>query len=225
MSTMGLFGDSVVGSPGALASPKGIPAGPVEAARAVGNTGTTVVANASAASTTPLRTIEKYVGVVDDLTIGGYGHEPHVRLARSREKAPVAYSEKHRAWVALSHQAVSDGFRDLRLSSDRMDAFQRLARSRPAAFQIVVDVLSGWMVFRDPPVHTRLREPVRAAFTPRRLAALEPRVVAVVDELLDRVAETGGGDLRHDVTAPLPAIVIAELLGVPPSDRQQFQSW
>jgi cytochrome P450 len=222
---MGLLGESVVGSPGAVASPKGITAGPVVAARAVVCTGTSIVANTSAASTTPLRTIEKYGGVVDDLTIGGYGHEPHLRLAQAREDAPVVYSETHRAWVALSHQAVSDGFRDARLSSDRLDAFQRLARSRPAAFQIVVDVLSGWMVFRDPPVHTRLREPVRAAFTPKRLAALEPRIVAVVDELLDRVAESGEADLRRDVSSPLPAIVIAELLGVPPSDRQQFQSW
>src|SRR2546423_510451 len=117
MPTMGRFGEMVAAAPGAQATPKGNTAGPVEAARAVGNTGTTVAANTSAASTTPLRTIEKYVGVVDDLTIGGYGHEPHVRLARAREKAPVAYSERHRAWVALSHQAVSDGFRDPRLSS------------------------------------------------------------------------------------------------------------
>ena len=100
----------------------------------------------------------------------------------------------------MSHGAVSEGFRDPRLSSDRMDAFQRLARSRPAAFQTVVDVLSGWMVFRDPPVHTRLREPVRAAFTPRRIAALERKVSAVVDELLDGIADRGGGELRRELT-------------------------
>src|SRR5437868_6683728 len=100
--TMGLLGESVVGSPGALASPKGITAGPLVAARAE-STGTSVAAITSAASTTPLRTIEKYGGVMDDLTIGGYGHEPHVRLAQAREEAPVVYSHTHRAWVALSH--------------------------------------------------------------------------------------------------------------------------
>lgn len=124
-----------------------------------------------------------------------------------------------------SHREVTNGFRDSRLSSDRIGAFERLARTKPATFRTVVDLLSGWMVFRDPPAHTRLREPVRAAFTPRRVAALERRVTAVVDDLLEPVADAGGGELRRELAEPLPAIVIAELLGVPTADRAQFQRW
>jgi cytochrome P450 len=165
------------------------------------------------------------VSEAGDLVLGGRGQEPHRRMAEARERGPVVRSETHGAWVALTHAAVSEGFRDPRLSSDRLGAFERLAESRPAAFRTVVDLLSGWMVFRDPPVHTRLREPVRAAFTPRRMAAIEASAVRVVDELLDPVAEAGTGDLRQALAVPLPAIVIAELLGIPASDRVQFQRW
>lgn len=138
-------------------------------------------------------------------------------------------SETHRAWVVLTHDEVAAGFRDPRLSSDRVDAFARLARSRPAGFETVVDVLSAWMVFRDPPAHTRLREPVRAAFTPRRMAALEPVIEGVVGELLDAVARGQERDetidLRRAVAVPLPAIVIGRLLGVPASDQHRLQRW
>jgi cytochrome P450 len=163
--------------------------------------------------------------VSDDLRLPGAGHTLHGRLATARAAAPVVWSETHDAWVALSHAAVSEGFRDPRLSSDRLPAFEHLGRSRPAAFQVVVDLLSGWMVFRDPPVHTRLREPVRAAFTPRRVSALEATVSRIADGLLDELADGNGGELRAVIARPLPAIVIAELLGVPPGDRAQFQKW
>ena len=137
----------------------------------------------------------------------------------------VVRDEARGAWVARSHRAVVDGFRDPRLSSDRVAAFEHLATTRPATFRTVVDLLAGWMVFRDPPAHTRLREPVRAAFTPRRVAILEARVEAVVDELLDPVEDAGGGELRQALAQPLPAIVIADLLGVPAEDRARFQRW
>jgi len=161
-----------------------------------------------------------------DLVLGGRGDAFHRRLAAARAQAPVVHSATHRAWVVLTHEQVAAGFRDPRLSSDRLDAFERIARSRPAAFQTVVDVLSGWMVFRDPPVHTRLREPVRAAFTPRRMATLEPVIEGIVDELLDAAIDGDDiVDLRRTVAVPLPAIVIARLLGVPVSDQDRLQRW
>jgi cytochrome P450 len=166
-----------------------------------------------------------------DLVLPGVGHTLHDRLASARTTAPVVWSDAHKAWIALSHAAVAEGFRDPRFSSDRLPAFERLAETRPTAFRAVVDLLSGWMVFRDPPAHTRLREPVRAAFTPRRVAHLESSIEAIVDGLLDDLEDRGrerdgpGADLRAVVGQPLPAIVIAELLGVPAADRLQFQRW
>ncbi len=122
--------------------------------------------------------------MVDDLVLAGGGPALNVRLAAAREAAAIVHSSTHDAWVVLAHGEVLAGFRDTRLSSDRVTAFEHLARRRPAAFQTVVDVLSGWMVFRDPPAHTRLRQPVQAAFTPRRMARLAPPVTAIIDDLL-----------------------------------------
>jgi pimeloyl-[acyl-carrier protein] synthase len=83
----------------------------------------------------------------------------------------------------------------------------------------------GWFVFLDPPRHTRLRALAHAAFTPPVVERLRPRIQTIVDELLDGVAGADGFDLIAHVAFPLPAIVIAELLGVPAGDRERFKAW
>jgi hypothetical protein len=75
------------------------------------------------------------------------------------------------------------------------------------------------MLYRDPPDHTRLRAVVSRTFTPRAMEVWRPRVQQLVDELLDRVQDTGAMDVIADLAAPLPVAVIGELLGVPPGDR------
>jgi cytochrome P450 len=77
----------------------------------------------------------------------------------------------------------------------------------------------------DPPVHSRLRKLVSKAFTPRRVAELEPRVRAITNELLDRVSSAGGFDAMVDLANRLPVIVIAEMLGVSTDDHEQFKRW
>ena len=73
--------------------------------------------------------------------------------------------------------------------------------------------------------HRRLRGLVSKAFTPRRIEQLRPRLEETVDELMERVAETGEMEAVRDLAHPLPVIAIAELLGVPPQDRERFRSW
>jgi cytochrome P450 len=77
----------------------------------------------------------------------------------------------------------------------------------------------------DPPRHRQLRALVSQAFTPRAIEALAPRIAAIVDELLDRVAEAGRMDVIRDIAYPLPVIVIAQLLGIPAAERDQFKAW
>jgi cytochrome P450 len=79
------------------------------------------------------------------------------------------------------------------------------------------------MLTADPPEHTRLRGLVSKAFTPRVVERLRPRIQEIVDELLEEV--DGPFELVHTLAYPLPVIVIAELLGVPPADRAQFKRW
>ena len=81
------------------------------------------------------------------------------------------------------------------------------------------------MLDLDPPAHTRIRSLVAKGFTPRSVAALEPRVRATVDQLLDDLNGRERIDLIQDFAFPLPIIVIAELLGIPPEDRDQFDEW
>jgi cytochrome P450 len=77
----------------------------------------------------------------------------------------------------------------------------------------------------DPPQHTFFRRLVQQAFTPRAVADLEPRIAALVAELVDAVAPLGAADLHDAVAYPLPTIVIAQLLGVPETDRADFKRW
>ena len=81
------------------------------------------------------------------------------------------------------------------------------------------------VVFRDPPDHTRIRRLFAPAFTPRALAALEPRVVALVDSLLDRAAARGGMDVVEDFAAALPVQLIGDMLGVPGNERGPLRAW
>ncbi|HVN29838.1 MAG TPA: cytochrome P450, partial [Candidatus Binataceae bacterium] len=81
------------------------------------------------------------------------------------------------------------------------------------------------MLDSDPPAHTRLRRLVSRAFTPRRIKDLEPRIRAIASELLDRIAHNQTFDLMEDFASPLPMIVIAEMLGVPPEEHAQFKAW
>ena len=142
-----------------------------------------------------------------------------------RKDGTVQWSEVHRAWVVLDHPGVAAAFRDgERLSADRIGPLERAAVDRPAAFGQVVELLRGWMVFRDPPQHTRLRTPVRNAFTPRRVDDLGELVSGVVDEVVGRI-EPGPVDVRRDFANPLPALVIAAALGVDGEDRESFQRW
>ncbi len=82
-----------------------------------------------------------------------------------------------------------------------------------------------FMLLQDPPTHTRLRKLVKKAFTPRAIEAWRPRVEAITQQLLDRVAESGEMDLVADLARPVPATLICELLGVPVEDQDEFTQW
>ena len=151
--------------------------------------------------------------------------DPAAYFGAARERGEVQWSDVHRGWMVISHAAVEAGLRDNELlSSDRQAAFARVAAGRSAAFQRVTELLSGWMNFRDPPVQTRLREPVRAAFSPRAVAAFEPEISAIVHEVADAL-DLESADLNHDFARPIPALVIGAILGVPPADRHRFYDW
>ncbi len=148
----------------------------------------------------------------------------YFRAARERGGA-VQWSGAHRAWVLLSHAEVEAAFRDAKtLSADRSESFQRAAARHSPAFGIVAELLSGWMNFRDDPAHARLREPVRAAFTPRAVGALEEGIRSAVEQAFEAF-DGEVVDLYQAFARPIPALVIADLLGADREDRERFQDW
>ena len=82
-----------------------------------------------------------------------------------------------------------------------------------------------WMIFNDAPRHTRLRGLILRAFTPRAIAALEPRITDISSGLITAAVAKGEFDLIADVAGPLPVTVIAEILGIPTHDRDRYLAW
>lgn len=131
--------------------------------------------------------------------------------------APVEWNDTLGAWTLARYADVVASLTDARFSADRNMQGQAAPIDEPLAKSMLVS---------DPPDHTRLRSLVQKAFTPRMIEQLRPRIIAIVGELLDRMAERGtSADVIADFAYPLPVVVIAELLGVPAEDRVKFHEW
>jgi cytochrome P450 len=158
--------------------------------------------------------------------------DPYPFYAALRAAQPVLRvplpGEGPGVFVLTRHADCHAVLRDPRFSVDR----SRAAVVRANRDRLPLQLIEGpgalrSMLLMDPPDHTRVRGLVSKAFTPRRVAALAPRIEALVEELLDAAAARGDGtlDVIRDFAEPLPAIVIAELLGVPPEDHRTFKGW
>lgn len=129
-------------------------------------------------------------------------------------------------WFLTGHAEVNSALRDNRLSVDRLRAplIQENLDRLPAFIQQSTEGVVS-MLTMDAPDHTRVRKLVNKAFTPRRIEKLRGHVKIIVDELLAPMSSPGEMDVIEDLAAPLPAIVIAELLGVPAEDHRMFKTW
>ena len=152
--------------------------------------------------------------------------DPYPLYHRLRSEDPVRWDAPLNAWVVTRYADVQSALGDPRLSAERINrSTEWLPEAMRQTLGPVFRALSRQMLFLDPPDHTRLRGLVNKAFTPRVVEGMRPRIQAIVDDLLDAVQEAGRMDVIQDVAYPLPAIVIAEMLGVPPEDRDQFRIW
>jgi cytochrome P450 len=152
--------------------------------------------------------------------------DPYPFLAALRERDPVHWSEVHHAWVLTRYADVVAAFNDARFSSNRVKPMlEKLSDERREKAGRIMEMIQDWMVVTDPPVHTRLRGLVAMAFNPKRIAAAEQRIRELVDELLDEFISSGNTDFIGGFSFPLPATVIAELIGAPAEDRDNFRRW
>jgi cytochrome P450 len=165
--------------------------------------------------------------VPDDLLAPEVIVDPYPAFRALREADPVHWSERHRAWLITRFDDCSRSLSAYKeLSSDRVKPLlEVMSEERRAQAGPVYDMLADWMVVSDPPQHRRLRRLAAGAFNPRRVAAREQRIGQLVDQLLDRFVAEGHSDLIADFTYPLPATVIAELIGAPEEDTHRFRDW
>ena len=137
--------------------------------------------------------------------------DPYEAYRKLREKDPVHRLRLLNAWLLTGYKEIDEALRDHEhfTNSQRGFAFTELRT----------------LLHTDPPTHTRLRSLILKAFTPRAVERLEPSIRDTAERLLDDVAGKNRIDVIADIAYPLPVIVIADMLGVPPEDRDRFKVW
>lgn len=153
--------------------------------------------------------------------------DPFPVLELARRERPVFHAPEFDLWVVTRYDDVLAVLRDHgTFSSDGA------LRSSPAPYPAEVQAVlaDGWpempyIIELDPPLHDRIRGLVTRAFTPRRIAELEPRVLAIAEELVAELAPLGRADVIERFAWPLPLRVLGELLGIPREDLPRLHGW
>ena len=151
---------------------------------------------------------------------------PYPLFARMREEDPCHWSPRLKSWVLTRYEDVRSVCfdRDARLSSDRLRPyFASLAPEEAGRVAQIARYLSHWMVFKDPPEHTRLRRLLSQVFNPRSFQGMKPRIAAITQELLRSLDERERIDVIGDFAGPLPCLVIMAMLGVPAHDLPRIK--
>lgn len=149
--------------------------------------------------------------------------DPYPRYRQLRDVAPVHRSDLGAVWFLTRWADCNAVLRDPRLGKGDLNDDRR-ALFNPGLPPRQQTVMGNSMLFVNPPDHTRLRGLVSRGFTPRRMQDLEAHVGHMADVIVDRMAVEGDVDVMDALAFRLPVQVIGELVGVPPSDRDQFRT-
>lgn len=148
---------------------------------------------------------------------------PYPLYHRLRSNDPVHWDLFLHAWVVTRYADVVTVFQ--RFSANRTPNSEQLTELGLSALTPLAQMMVRQMLFLDPPAHGRVRSLASKAFTPRRVEVLREHIQDITDSLLDAIQRTGHMDVIADLGYPLPAIVTAELLGLPTSDWKQLTKW
>ena len=149
--------------------------------------------------------------------------DPYPLFKRLRTEDPVHWDPFLHAWVVTRYPDVVRVLTDF--SANRTFTPAQLSQVGLSALAPVASVMLRQMLFMDPPMHTRLRALCSLAFTPARVERLRSHIQEVTDRLIESVALSDRMDLIADFAAPLPAIITAEMLGVPTKDHKKLKDW
>ncbi|MBW3664968.1 MAG: cytochrome P450 [Actinobacteria bacterium] len=168
--------------------------------------------SASSSASTSASRQQPPEGPIDLLSGDLYDDVARRTHAWMRRHAPVYFDEKNELWGIATYDAV-------RAASKDSDTFSNAGGSRPKLPPM------PWMIDLDGTDHVKRRKLVSGGFTPPRVKEQAPRIARLCDDLINTVCERGECDLVRDLAAPLPMIVIGDMLGVAPEDRDQLLSW
>ena len=150
--------------------------------------------------------------------------DPWPMYTALRDRDPVHHvvpdNPEHDYWVLSRHADVWAAARDHQTFSSAQGLTVNYGELELIGLQD-----NPPMVMQDPPAHTEFRKLVSRGFTPRQVEAVEPKVREFVIERIERLRAAGGGDIVAELFKPLPSMVVAHYLGVPDSDRNQFDGW
>ena len=156
-----------------------------------------------------------------------YFQNPYPIYRELLDSTPIFWSEKARAWIVSPFNEVEEGLHlDVFTQKQRMlKASSHFTPEELAKMPHILTNLSNWVVFQDPPEHTRLRRLISKSFTPRSINALEPKIETIVSNLLDKAMEKETFNLVDEFSFQLPAMVICELLGMPLEKQWDLKRW
>ncbi len=148
---------------------------------------------------------------------------PYPLYRRLRDEDPVHWDPYLHAWVVTRYADVVTVLHHYRAA--RTPAPEKLEALGLGELSPIAALMVRQMLFLDPPEHGRVRRLASAAFTPRRVAVLREHIRQIAEGLVDRLAGRGRVEVMGGLANPLPAIVTAEMLGVPTADHQLLKSW
>ena len=156
-----------------------------------------------------------------------YYLDPYPTLRQMQGNSGIVFNEQINAWIITGYDLVEEGLHsDLLNASERMSvAASHFSPEERSQYSEIITVLNNWIVFQDPPNHTRLRRLISKSFTPRTVAALEPEIEVLVNDLLNEAQKDESFDLVSQFSFHLPAAVICLLLGIPLEMKGNLKRW
>lgn len=147
-----------------------------------------------------------------------YAGDPYPAYRELRATAPVCWNDVTNFWALLKYE-------DIRFVSSNPALFSSAKGITIPDPALPSPVQEGNLIFSDPPRHRQLRKLINAGFTRRRVAVLEPKIREIVRGILDGIEPGSVHEFAEEIAAPLPTRMIAELIGAPPDDWEQFRAW
>ncbi len=156
-----------------------------------------------------------------------YFDDPYVIYRDFHANNPIFWHPDIKAWIISSYSEVEKGLSnsDLNAGERISSATSHLSPAEKEEFSKIINTLSNWIVFQDPPKHTRLRKLVNKSFTPRSIEAFRLKIEEIVDNLLTQALAKKEFDFVSEISSRLPAIVICELLGIPDERQADVRRW